>query len=135
MSPIPVEQLILVADGQGFSLAQDKTKLRSDDYKFLSKFLDATKANLFFARGILIVEGDAENILLPSIAKVIGKDLTRYGVSIVKIGHKNNNPVYADIFKREDKNDNPIPVKVCCMGDTDDYNATSSEKTEWYKIC
>jgi putative ATP-dependent endonuclease of OLD family len=39
------------------------------DYDFLYRFLDATKANLFFARGVLLVEGDAENLLIPTIAK------------------------------------------------------------------
>lgn len=32
------------------------------------------------------MEGDAENILLPTIARLIGRDLREYGVSLVNVG-------------------------------------------------
>ncbi|WP_062323147.1 ATP-dependent endonuclease [Halolactibacillus sp. JCM 19043] len=62
------------------------TKLHNSDYDFLERFLDATKANLFFARGVIFVEGDAENLLLPAIADVINRPLYKYGVSIINVG-------------------------------------------------
>ena len=62
----------MVLKHQILPLAQGMTKLEPDDYAFLRRFLDATKANLFFARGLVIVEGDAENILLPAIAAKMG---------------------------------------------------------------
>jgi hypothetical protein len=40
-----------------------------------------TKSNLFFAKGLIFVEGWAEEILIPSLAKKNGFDLTKYGVS------------------------------------------------------
>ena len=36
---------------------------------FLERFLDVTKANLFFAKGVIMVEGWAEEILIPALAK------------------------------------------------------------------
>ncbi|WP_264801948.1 ATP-binding protein [Acetobacter nitrogenifigens] len=42
-------------------MGPEHTLLAPDDYAFLERFLDATEANLFFARGVIIVEGDAEN--------------------------------------------------------------------------
>jgi putative ATP-dependent endonuclease of OLD family len=69
------------------------TKLDGDDYLFLEKFLDVTKSNLFFAKGVILVEGWAEEIFLPSFAKIlkrqgiIDKDLTEAGISIVNIGN------------------------------------------------
>ena len=60
-----------------------------------------SKANLFFARGVLIVEGDAENILLPTIARLAGSDLTAHGVSIVNVGGVGLRR-YARIFRRKD---------------------------------
>ena len=42
--------------------------LEDNDYRFLERFLDVTKANLFFAHGVIIVEGDAEALLLPVLA-------------------------------------------------------------------
>lgn len=55
------------------------------DYKFLEHFLDATKANLFFAKGLIMVEGDAENLLIPAIAELMDRHLHKHGVSIVNV--------------------------------------------------
>src|SRR4029077_3218812 len=96
--------------------AKTATKLDSSDYDFLARFLDATKANLFFAKGVLIVEGDAENLLLPAIARRIGRPLGAYGVSIVKVGHTGLFR-YSRIFQREDESILPIPV--ACIADRD----------------
>ena len=41
---------------------------------------------MFFAKGIMMVEGWAEAILIPAIARAMGKDLTFSEVSIVNIG-------------------------------------------------
>lgn len=47
---------------------KDAEKLK----KKLQRFLDATRAELFFARRVLMVEGIAEALLLPVLAKVAG---------------------------------------------------------------
>jgi putative ATP-dependent endonuclease of OLD family len=68
------------------------TALDKADHEFLECFLDVTKSNLFFARGVIMVEGWAEEILLPPLAKMlkkrglITKDLTEAGVSVVNVG-------------------------------------------------
>jgi putative ATP-dependent endonuclease of the OLD family len=77
----------------------------------LRRFLDATKANLFFARGLIIVEGDAENLLLPAIARKLGKPLSKFGVSIVNVGHRGLFR-YSRIFQRRDGSKIPIPVAL-----------------------
>jgi putative ATP-dependent endonuclease of OLD family len=82
-----LESLSMMAGHRIFPLAKGQTKLASDDYSFLRRFLDATKANLFFARGVIVVEGDAENILLPALARRMGRPLENHGVSIVNVGH------------------------------------------------
>lgn len=71
---------------------------------------------MFFAKGILIVEGDAENILLPAIAAKMGKDLSKHGVSIVNVGHVGLFR-YARIFQRKDES--VLPVRVACLADRD----------------
>jgi putative ATP-dependent endonuclease of OLD family len=74
-SKAPLESIIIMARGKAFPLRSDQTELDPSDYVFLEKFLDVTKSNLFFAKGVLIVEGDGENILLPTIAEILGKPL------------------------------------------------------------
>ena len=101
-SAIKLNNLVMMQKGRAFSMAEQQTKLDSSDYRFLERFLDVTKANLFFARGVMIVEGDAENILLPTLAKLVGRDFTEYGVSVVNVGGVGLRR-YAKIFQRKDE--------------------------------
>jgi len=106
-----LEAVIMIIGHRVFSLAKDQTKLSEDDYAFLRRFLNATKANLFFARGVIIVEGDAENILLPALARKIGRPLSKHGVSIVNVGHRGLFR-YSRILQRADNTLLPIPVSL-----------------------
>ncbi len=117
-STIPVENLVLITDNQAFSLAPEYTKLKKEDYKFLERFLDTTKANLFFAHGVIVVEGIAEAILLPTIAKLMGKDLTEHGVSIVNADGTGLSR-YSKIFQRKDDSLPHLPIPVACITDRD----------------
>ena len=116
-SKAPLESVIIMARGQAFPLKPADTRLDADDYQFLEKFLDVTKSNLFFSRAVLIVEGDAENILLPTIAELLGKPLENYGVSIVNVG-STAYARYAKIFQRKDAS-RWIPIRVVCVRDLD----------------
>jgi predicted ATP-dependent endonuclease of OLD family len=68
---------------------------------FLDRWLDATKSNLLFARGVILVEGIAEAMLLPVLARIVlhnnKKDLPdsleNAGVSVI-----NMNGVYFKHF-------------------------------------
>ncbi|QKG80623.1 ATP-dependent nuclease [Tenuifilum thalassicum] len=115
-SSIPLEYIKLCFDGKVFSLDKDSTALNESDYQFLERFLDATKANLFFAKGVIIVEGDAENLIIPTIAEIIYRPLHKYGVSIVNVGSKALLR-YANIFKQ--KNGSSLPIKVAIITDLD----------------
>lgn len=117
-SKIPLANLVLLHGRRAFSLANDQTLLETGDYRFLERFLDVTKANLFFAHGVLIVEGDAEAILLPAIAKLIGNDLTEHGVSIVNVGGKGLRR-FSRIFQRKEQDAPAIGVPVACLADLD----------------
>lgn len=116
-SGVDLDDINLVcAGGRTYPLRKTATKLTYHDYSFLSRFLDATKANLFFAKGVIIVEGDAENLLLPTIASKIGRSLAAGGVSIVNVGHRGLFR-YSRIFQRSDGAIMPIPV--ACVADRD----------------
>lgn len=111
-----LDAMVMVLGHKIFPLAEGMTKLEADDYAFLRRFLNATKANLFFARGLVIVEGDAENILLPALAAKIGRPFSKHGVSIVNVGHRGLFR-YSRIFQRSD--DAVVPVPVALVPDRD----------------
>ena len=120
-SKINLKNLILMKDGFGYDLAEGKTGLEKGDYLFLQRFLDSTKANLFFAKGIIMVEGDAENILIPVIADIIGYSLEKYGISIVNVG-STAFLRYSGIMVRKDGSTIKIPVSVITDCDVRPYD-------------
>jgi len=109
-SPILASKINL-KNGHGYDLTEEKTGLQKGDYLFLQRFLDSTKANLFFAKGITMVEGDAENILVPVIAEILGFPLEKYGISIVNVG-STAFLRYSHIMVRADGSTIGIPVSV-----------------------
>lgn len=121
-SAIELDNMVMIHNRRAFSLAKGQTELEPTDYRFLKRFLDVTKANLFFARGVVIVEGDAENILLPTLAKLLDRGFTENGVSIVNVGSVGLRR-YARIFQRKGvKSDDEhlqLAVPVACITDMD----------------
>jgi putative ATP-dependent endonuclease of OLD family len=117
-SKIPLPNMILLEGSRAFSLAPDHTRLEAGDYRFLGRFLDVTKANLFFAHGVIVVEGDAEAILLPVVAKLLGTDLTEHGVSIVNVGGRGLRR-FSSIFQRRDEAAPTLAIPVACVADMD----------------
>ena len=78
--------MILCKDSDVYPLRKGMTRLVDADYKYLDNFLDVTKSNLFFAKGIILVEGWAEELLLPALAVNQGSPLSKHEVSIVNVG-------------------------------------------------
>lgn len=60
--------------------------LSDDERNHLHRFLDVTKASLFFARRVVLVEGVAEQLLLPCIAQRMGKTLADSGIAVINVG-------------------------------------------------
>lgn len=120
-SKLKLENLIICNNANAFPMGEQYTKLDKRNYTFLEKFLDTTKANLFFAKGVILVEGWAEEILIPSISKAIGVDLTKEGVSIVNIGHTGFGH-FANIFLRQEEPNMKIPVAVITDSDVREYD-------------
>lgn len=125
-SKLKLENLIVFDNLNGFPMGDSYTKLSPDDYVFLERFLDTTKANLFFAKGVILVEGWAEELLIPAIANklkrqgLISKSLTEAGVSIVNIGNTAFLR-YSKIFLRNNLPHMAIPVSVITDSDIRTY--------------
>jgi len=140
-SVVSLENIIVVKNGKTYSMAKGQTMLDTDDYLFLERYLDATKANLFFAKSVLIVEGPAEELLLPTVAKLLGRNFIDYGVSLVNVRGTGLRR-FARIFQRTDNKD-LLDVKVACMTDRDIMpdcapaiciDEVYVDKTKWPKI-
>ena len=117
-SQVCVSDLYACKDGNVFSLRQTETNLRDEDYRFLHKFLDVTKADLFFARGLIFVEGISEQLVLPTIAEQKLKlSLADKGISIISV-HGKAFKRFVRIFKDKAGKER-INIPISCIRDRD----------------
>ena len=110
-SKVKLNNLIICQNNHVYPMGLGYTQLADLDYSFLELFLDTTKSNLFFAKGVILVEGWAEEILLPALAKKTGFNLTEKGVSIVNVA-STAFLRYAKIFQRSKDHDMITPVAI-----------------------
>ena len=103
--------VILCKECDVYPLIKGRTRLEDNDYRYLENFLDVTKSNLFFAKGVIIVEGWAEDMIIPVLANNIGKNLTRNEVSVVNVG-STAYLHYARILMRKDGKSLNYPVSI-----------------------
>lgn len=127
-SKVKLKNLIICHKSSVYPMGQEYTELEGADYVHLERFLDVTKANLFFAKGVILVEGWSEEILIPSLARklksqgIISKDLTEAGVSIVNIGNIGFLHFSRIFLRKDEENILKIPVSIITDVDVSAYN-------------
>ena len=110
-SKVKLKNLIICANNNAFPMGSKYTELDESDYGFMERFIDVTKSNLFFSEWVIFVEWWAEEIILPSLAKILQKlwilkwNLTENQVSVVNIWHASFWR-YKGLFERENFEEN-----------------------------
>lgn len=94
-SVAPLQSLLLLRSDadqgtKGYSTAA--TDFSDAEAEDLSRYLDVTRAEMVFARGVLLVEGDAERFLIPTFAEELDISLDEYGVSVCSVAGTNFQP-------------------------------------------
>ncbi|TWA90049.1 ATP-dependent nuclease [Bradyrhizobium stylosanthis] len=100
-SVAPLRSLLLLKESN-----DDGTKGRSTaaiplsetEVADLARYLDVTRAELLFARGVILVEGDAERFLVPVFAENLSISLDGLGISVCSVGGTNFGP-YVKLLK------------------------------------
>mgnify|MGYP001331110906 CR=1 FL=1 len=96
--------------------------------KFL-KELDPERSELFFAKRLLLVEGDTEKLALPEYAKGLGLDLDRAGATIVEVGGKRNLKDFAELAISFE-----IATGIVYDKDSSDFRDDRNEEEEYNKM-
>lgn len=83
-----VERVNILAKQKNYSeVYQPANQLDPKNVNQVQRYLDAVRSNLLFAKGVILVEGDAEEILIPiMVKKVFGVGIDELGISIINIG-------------------------------------------------
>lgn len=75
---------------QAYSLAE--LPVTSDELDDIERYLSATRSELLFSRGVIFVEGDAEETLMPAFAEAIGHSLDGLGITVCNVAGVNFTP-------------------------------------------
>jgi len=67
------------------------------DISDLQRYLDARRGELYFGKGVVLVEGIAEEFLVPAAASLLGTPLEDYGIVVCNINSTNFKP-YAQLL-------------------------------------
>lgn len=98
------------------------------DQLLLKRYLDATRSELFFASSVILVEGVAEQFLIPAIAKnKYGVNLTEYNISVIPIHSR-----YFDPFLKLFQN-GCLEIIVCALIDGDEKEHNEGDNTATVK--
>lgn len=121
-SAVSLDEIICLHNEEGvISIGYPgKTFPNTDEGKkskaYVQRFLDATRSDMLFAQKVILVEGLAEQILLPTLAKCCGRNLEDYHVAIIPVGGR-----FFDHFLHlfDSNNSFAIKKKVACLKDRD----------------
>lgn len=88
-SKIPPSRVHVLFTDQGSNQRQCNSlasaKFAENEESSLERMLDITRATLYFAKALILVEGISEALLLPILAKRLGHDLAKLHVSVIPI--------------------------------------------------
>jgi putative ATP-dependent endonuclease of OLD family len=94
----------------------------------LERYLEATRGEMLFARGVILVEGEAELYLVPKIAELHGFPLDRYGITVCAVGGTH--------FTSHAKLLNALGIPFCIITDGDpDENGNKRGVARAVKLC
>ena len=116
-SVAPLESIVLLRDDRSFRGSKGTSTLQAtladQEIADIERYLDATRAEILFARGVILVEGATELFLIPAVAENMGKLLDHYGISVCSV-HGVDFVPYAKLLGPKGLN---IPFVILTDGD------------------
>jgi putative ATP-dependent endonuclease of the OLD family len=101
VSVAPLKSIVILKkseDGQSTVGSSAATlEMEETTIKDLERYLDVSRGECVFAKGILLVEGPAEEFLLPVLGKLLGFDFDQLGITVCSVNGTNFMP-YVKLF-------------------------------------
>lgn len=84
---VPLRSIVNLRSVNGASQAYSLAALpvTGEELDDIEQYLTVSRSELLFARGVIFVEGDAEETLLPGFAKALGFDLDQLGITVCNV--------------------------------------------------
>jgi len=95
VSVSPLKSLVLLrksSDASTEAVSAVGLELEDAERGDLERYLDVTRGEMLFAKGVLLVEGEAETYIVPALAKLLGYELDQLGLTVCSVGGTNFTP-------------------------------------------
>ncbi len=125
VSVTPIKSLVVLRDsGPAGTIGHSAANLSIHDQEImdLERYLDVTRGEIVFARGVILVEGTAEEYLVPHFARLLEFDLDRHGISVCAVEGTNFAPYVAFLTSLG------IPFVVLTDGDPNPQGPSRGER-------
>lgn len=114
VTDIPIDKMhILFKTGDVHCSALKNAGFTDSEKRQFSRLMDITRSTLYFAKGIILVEGISEAILIPVLAQRMGIDLRKKQISVIPICGVSFE-IFQKLFNKDVFN---IPVAIITDGD------------------
>lgn len=121
-------EIVLVSkNGDGTHIRKSTLKADKDLKNKFRKELDPERNEMFFAKKLLIVEGDTEKMAFPEFAKRMELDFDSVGSTIIEVGGKRNLIDFVELALSFG-----IPIGLVYDTDSSDFGKTEREAEEEY---
>ncbi|TWU39844.1 recombination protein F [Novipirellula aureliae] len=104
---------------------------------YVARYLDATKSTMLFAKGVVFVEGIAEQLIIPAIANRLSLPLDQSHVAIVRVDgltFKHFLPLFG-IASEPSQIHLSLQRRVACIVDGDPSRKSKGEKNARWHAC
>lgn len=95
-SVAPIRSIVLLrhdaSEGKTVAVSTANAPFTQRDEEDLQRYIDVTRGEIFFSRGVILVEGDAERFLIPAFAEALGIPLDMLGITVCSVGGTNFTP-------------------------------------------
>ena len=95
-SVTPIRSIVLLrqdaATNATIAVSTAKAPLDERDEADLQRYIDVSRGEIFFARGVILVEGDAERFLVPAFAEALDIPLDMLGITVCSVSGTNFTP-------------------------------------------
>jgi putative ATP-dependent endonuclease of OLD family len=99
--------------------------------KYIERYLDSTKSNMLFSKSVIFVEGLAEQLLLPILAKYIDCPVEEKHIAVISVGGltvKHFMPVFGN-------SEFALKRRVSCVVDADPSRKENEDQNARFKRC
>jgi putative ATP-dependent endonuclease of OLD family len=96
VSVSPLKSLVLLKksseDDGSIAVSTADLELADIDREDLERYLDVTRGEMLFAKGVFLVEGEAEIYMVPALGKLLGYDFDELGFTVCSVAGTNFAP-------------------------------------------